>query len=79
MPERTPNCPKCGDKKMEIGFLPDATFGGYFPTKWFAGVPVISRWSGIQNVKAGLPGGLQVATYRCPNCGYLELYAPTPV
>jgi hypothetical protein len=73
MPERVPSCPTC-NVTMELGHMPDAGTGRtYQIPKWVAGEPVKSLWWGLK-VTAPLP----VLTYRCPNCGYLELYARAP-
>ena len=51
----------------------DEGYGKKLVSTWVAGEPQKSFWTGIQ-----LWGKewLQVATYRCRGCGYLESYAP---
>ena len=75
MPERIPRCPTC-NVPMELGFMPVPvnSVASVVP-QWAAGEPVRNWWSGLK-VKAPLG----VTAYRCPNCGYLALYAraPTP-
>jgi predicted nucleic-acid-binding Zn-ribbon protein len=76
MPERIPSCPKCNDE-MELGFivtgLPSIRTN-YMTSKWVAGEPVKSFWT---QIKVEAP--LEVTTYRCQNCGYLESYARAPM
>jgi hypothetical protein len=57
---------------MEPGFVLDRTHGGVAQSTWVEGAPVRSIWTGLK-----LKGHqrLQVMTYRCPKCGYLESYA----
>ena len=42
-------------------------------TKWVEGKPVASFWQGLS---LGGRMNLAIASYRCPRCGLLELYAP---
>jgi hypothetical protein len=58
---------------MEQGFLIDVGHGGgrALP-KWAAGEPEKSIWTGI---KLRGKEQLDVSTYRCRRCGYLESYA----
>lgn len=55
---------------MEEGFILDYAHSGATVSKWTEGAPKPSTWSGL---KVNEP--LQVATYRCTGCGYLESYA----
>jgi hypothetical protein len=57
---------------MERGFTVDEGYGTRSVPKWVAGGPVKSMWTGLK-----LRGKvrLEVATYRCKRCGYLESYA----
>ena len=71
MPERNPDCPKC-NVKMEVGFLPDSTYGGVVAPTWVAGDPT-KNWLGAITMKGRTTH--PVATYRCQRCGYLESYA----
>jgi len=60
-------CPKCG-AKMQEGFLIESKL----PLRWMAGKP-----------EGSVPGGTtaqgreqrQIESYRCVECGHLELYA----
>lgn len=60
-------CPKCG-AKMEEGFLIE----GKLPSSWMAGKPETSGPAG-----ATASGGEQrrIESFRCVECGHLELYA----
>lgn len=71
MPAMT--CPKCSVQLQE-GFLLETTRNGRCVTEWVEGKPERSFWTGVR-----LKGKtrLKVASYRCPRCGFLELYAPT--
>jgi len=65
-------CPKCSIQLQE-GFLLEVTRNGRRSTEWVEGRPVPSFWTGLQ-----LKGRtrLDVTSFRCPRCGFLELYAP---
>jgi hypothetical protein len=66
-----PTCGKC-DGAMELGFLPDHTYGANLVARWAAGAPVASFWT---NTKLKGVETIPVGTYRCTRCGYLESYA----
>jgi hypothetical protein len=71
MTELAPECSQC-KRLMELGFLLDWGGGGPYPRTWVPGVPESSIWTGRKlKGKAVLP----VTTYRCPQCGRLELFA----
>ena len=57
---------------MEPGYGLDEGYGKRGPGKWIEGAPEFSMWTGLK-----LRGRqqIEVATYRCRNCGYLESYA----
>jgi len=57
---------------MEPGFIVDEGYGKKVVAKWVAGEPKKSFWTGLK-----LRGSeqIEVATYRCRRCGYLENYA----
>jgi hypothetical protein len=71
MPHGEVICLKC-KARMQEGFIVDNTYGGRLVTKWIEGAPEKSRWLGVRlrDKKA-----IEVATYRCTSCGYLESYA----
>jgi hypothetical protein len=60
---------------MEVGVLIDHSQGTYVRTIWVSGIPDTSIWVGLK-----LKGRerLEIVTYRCTRCGYLESYAPSP-
>ena len=64
-------CPKCR-KKMEEGFVKDEGYGVVHASKWVAGPPEKSFWTGT---KTSGKKQVEVMTYRCSGCGYLESYA----
>ena len=65
-------CPKCSIHLQE-GFLLETTRNSRTATQWVEGKPVASFWTGLQ-LKGRIR--LPVMSYRCPRCGWLELYAP---
>lgn len=64
-------CPKCGST-MEEGFVLDVTHGGQFVSRWVAGKPEPSFWTGT---KVRDKEQHQIQTFRCAGCGFLESYA----
>ena len=73
MPETVPRCPKC-QKAMEEGHVPDIGYGQASQSKWAPGTPEPRRYIG--GIKMRANEQLPITAYRCPNCGYVELYAP---
>jgi ribosomal protein S27AE len=66
------HCPKCGGE-MNQGFVIDAgDSGSHRASKWQAGTPQKSFWTGIKLSKADQH---EVVTWRCGRCGFLESYA----
>jgi predicted nucleic-acid-binding Zn-ribbon protein len=65
------SCPRCGGS-MEQGFIIDETHGTMKSQKWVGGAPEYSFWFGL---KLRGKDRLDVATYRCCRCGYLESYS----
>jgi hypothetical protein len=57
---------------MEPGYTIDIGYGTKAVPKWVAGEPRKSMWTGL---KLGDKEQLEVSTYRCRRCGYLESYA----
>ena len=64
-------CPKCR-ASMDEGFIKDETYGQVLASKWVEGPPEKSFWTGT---KTKGKEQVQVRTYRCSSCGYLESYA----
>lgn len=67
------SCPKCGGRMGE-GYVADADSGAYKISHWVEGAPV----KGFFGVKVGRRKKLEVETWRCGRCAYLESYAPGP-
>lgn len=66
-----PSCPKC-QHEMERGFMPEYVYGNAArPSIWVRGWPQKSFLFGTK-VPANY---LNVVTYRCKHCGFLESYA----
>ena len=57
---------------MEPGYTIDVGYGSKTLPKWTAGEPEKSMWTGL---KLRGKDQLDVLTYRCRRCGYLESYA----
>jgi hypothetical protein len=57
---------------METGFIVDEGYGTRTVARWFRGEPVRSMWVGL---KVRKKEAIDVSTYRCTRCGYLESYA----
>jgi predicted nucleic-acid-binding Zn-ribbon protein len=64
-------CPKCRGA-MEIGHIPDVTYGGATISQWTEGEPERSMLTGI---KIRGKRRIEITAYRCTNCGFLEFYA----
>ena len=69
--DKSLECPRCSSS-MEPGFIVDEGHGKKVVAKWAAGEPRKSWWMGL---KLGGTEQIEVATYRCRRCGYLESYA----
>ena len=57
---------------MEEGFIPGEISKVVTVTRWVAGRPEPSFWKGT---KISEKEQHTIIAYRCPGCGYLELYA----
>ena len=57
---------------MEPGYIVDEGNGTRTVAKWIAGEPERSLWTGL---KTRDKAKLDVTSYRCRRCGYLESYA----
>ncbi len=58
---------------MESGYIVDVGYGSTNVPKWVAGEPSRSFWA--SGLKLRGKEQLEVTTYRCSRCGYLESYA----
>ena len=57
---------------MEPGFIVDEGYGSRTVSRWFRGEPR-TGFFGILKVRR--KEAVDVSTYRCSRCGYLESYA----
>jgi len=64
-------CPKCA-QSMASGFIPEVSHGN-FVSFWVEGEPEHSFWSA--GVKIPEDKVINIVTYRCVGCGFLESYA----
>jgi predicted RNA-binding Zn-ribbon protein involved in translation (DUF1610 family) len=64
-------CPKCR-RQMQEGVTLDRTYGQVAGSSWVEG-PVVKGWLGLRLRGKSI---MDITTYRCPGCGYLESYAP---
>ena len=64
-------CPKCGGA-MTQGYIVDHKHGGAAVASWVEGEPRKSFWVGL---KLGGTTPIEIATWRCRRCFYLENYA----
>ena len=71
MASRSLSCPRCSGS-MEPGYIIDESYGKSGPEKWVEGTPEWSVWTGL---KLRGKAKLEVSTYRCRSCGFLESYA----
>ncbi len=69
----SPRCPKC-QKTMELGHIPDQGHGHVNQAGWSRGEPERQRFFG--GIKFRAKEQLPLTAFRCPSCGYVELYAP---
>ena len=56
---------------MEQGYLLDESYGSRKPSKWIEGEPEYWMW----NLKIRGKRQLELTSYRCRQCGFLESYA----
>lgn len=64
--------PECRNAMTE-GFIVDKTYGGAAAASWVEGEPKKSIWVGV---KLGGTTRIEVTTWRCRGCGFLESNAP---
>jgi predicted nucleic-acid-binding Zn-ribbon protein len=65
-------CPKCSSAMIE-GFTMDQTHGAARVAKWVEGEPRRSIWTGLKLRGAN---AIEIGSWRCRRCGFLESYAP---
>lgn len=66
------DCPKCASAMVD-GYIVDQGYGTAAVPSWREGEPRKSIWVGL---KLGGTTPLEITTWRCRRCGYLESYAP---
>lgn len=66
------DCPKCAGAMVD-GYVVDQGYGTSAVPGWREGEPRKSIWVGL---KLGGTTPLEITTWRCRRCGYLESYAP---
>lgn len=72
MSTESPICAKCGSR-MDEGFVLDrGDLEVRHPASWVSGPPQKSLWLGT---KLAGRETLQISSYRCTACGFLESYA----
>ena len=64
-------CPKCAGA-MADGFIVDHSYGTASVASWVEGEPKKSFWVGL---KLGGKSQVEITTWRCSRCGFLESYA----
>ena len=65
-------CPKC-EGEMEQRFILDISPNLQLVSRWAAGVPQKSFWTGTKTVPE--ENLIPVGSFRCASCGFLEFYA----
>lgn len=70
-----PRCADC-DKRMEKGFVPDATRNVWDRAQWHRGEVVAGSFLGIPTgVKVDKSEAMPIVAWRCPSCGLVRMYA----
>ena len=68
---RSNTCPKC-QGAMTQGVIIDNTYGHRGVSTWLEGAPNKSVWLGL---RLGGKKPIEISTWRCASCGFLESYA----
>jgi hypothetical protein len=58
---------------MDPGHIPDLGHGMWVQGTWSSGLPVPRRFMG--GIKYDKKAQIPMIAYRCPKCGYVEVYA----
>ena len=66
------NCPKC-QSTMQEGWTLDHTYGARAVSSWVEGEPKKSIWVGV---KLPEKAPIEIESWRCSRCGFIEQYAP---
>jgi predicted nucleic-acid-binding Zn-ribbon protein len=67
---KQPQCPKCGQPMLE-GYVPEASQSRAGGTRWVSGPPEV----GFLGLNLRGKDVVEIRTFRCAGCGYLESYA----
>jgi hypothetical protein len=66
-------CPKC-NTQMERGFVPDQAHGNFTHLGyWHKGIP--QKRMILPGITYSNNGRIPIGAFRCPKCGFVELYA----
>ncbi len=65
------SCPKC-QSSMQEGWTLDSTHGGRAVSSWIEGEPQKSVWVGV---KLDGKKPIDIKSWRCTRCGFVEHYA----
>lgn len=65
------SCVKC-QSSMQVGWVLDNTHGARAISSWVEGEPKRSMWSGVK-LEGKQP--IEIETWRCTRCGFIEQYA----
>ena len=68
-------CPKCNGAMIKGFQLDHGHYGHVHQSEWGAGEPKPSFWWGAGTVETKGLRVLEITSYRCEKCGYLESYA----
>ena len=71
----TKTCPKC-QASMAQGFVIDETRYERGVSSWLEGLPERGMFTNSVKLKGRTP--IEIATWRCASCGFLESYAILP-
>lgn len=66
-------CPKCEGRMVEGYVIDRGDYGVAGVPSWVEGEPRKSMWVGL---KLGGTKPIEITTFRCRRCGFLESYAP---
>lgn len=67
------DCPKCAGAMVDGYTVDQGDYGSTSVPSWREGEPKKSIWVGL---KLGGTTPIEITTWRCRRCGYLESYAP---
>ena len=65
-------CTKCGGRMSEGFVIDHGDYGSTSVSTWQGGPPRKSFWTGIKQSK---DDQLEITSWRCDRCGFLESYA----